>query len=110
MTHCDMNFDENVRYVDKEKKGFGTTKQLVLEIELRKNSPSAIVIDTQKTSKVVVEKPEVEQVRLEQALRRSSITIRVPNRHRLIKKNQSSLMRPYNWKTHPSGNKSWMMG
>ena len=101
-----MNFDKNIRYMDKEKKGFETTKQVVLEVELQKNSHSDIVIDTQETSKVVAEEPEVEQMTLEQVLRRSSITIRVPNRHRLIKKNQSSLMRPYNWRIHLSGNKS----
>ena len=62
LRHCDMNFDENVMYKDKEKKGSRTTKQVGVEVELQNNSQKDVVEDTQETSETVAEEPEVEQV------------------------------------------------
>ena len=47
-----------------------------VEVELRSNSHSDVVVDTLETSEIVADEPEVEQV-----LRRSSRTIRVPDRY-----------------------------
>ena len=88
-----------------------------VELELWKDSPSDVV-DTQETLEIVAEELEMEQVTSESVLRRSSRTIRVPDMYvpllyylllTLMKGNQSSLMRPYNWKMQPSGSKSWIM-
>ena len=57
--------------------GSKTTKQVELEVELRKKSPSEVVEDTQETLEIVVEEPAVEQVTPELVLRRSSSTIGV---------------------------------
>ena len=59
------------------KQGSKTTKQVRVEVELRKKSPSDVVVDTQETSKTVAQELAVEQVTLEPVLRRSSNTIRV---------------------------------
>ena len=56
-----------------------TMKQVGVEVELRKDSPSDVV-DTQETSETVVEELEAEQVTPEPVLKRSSRTIKVPNR------------------------------
>ena len=81
LRHCDVNFNENVMYKNKEKKGFGTTKQVRVEVELRKNSLSDVVIGTQGTSESVDKELEVVQVTLEQTLKRSSKAIRVLDRY-----------------------------
>ena len=47
MRHCDVTFDENFLYKEKKKKkGYGTTKQVGVEVELRKNSPSDVIAST----------------------------------------------------------------
>ena len=74
-----MNFDENVLYKNKEKKDSKTAKQVRVEVELRKNSVSDVVTDTQKTPEVVAEEPEVELVTPEQVLKRSSRASRIPD-------------------------------
>ena len=51
-------------------------KQVIVEVELQKNSPNNVVANTQKT---VVEELVMEQVTPELVLRRSSRTMRVPN-------------------------------
>ena len=52
-----------------------------VEVELQNNSQSDVVAVTQETLETVAEEPEVEQVTLEQMLRRSSRTIKVPDRY-----------------------------
>ena len=79
LRHCDVTFDGNVLYKDKEKKDSKTTKQVEVEVELRKDSPSDVVANTQETLEIVSEESEVEQVTPEQVLRRPSRTIRVPD-------------------------------
>ena len=81
LRHCDVTFDENVLYKDKKKKGYKTTKQVGVKVELLKISPSDVVADTQKTPKTVVEVSEVEQLIPDQVLRISFRTIRVPDRY-----------------------------
>ena len=71
--HCDMTFHENIMYKDKEKKGSKTTKQMRVEVELFKDSPSYEQI----LKKLLTEELEVDQVTPEQVLRRSSRTIRI---------------------------------
>ena len=61
-------------------------KQVGVEVELLKDSPSDVVVDTQETLETIAEKPEAEQVTPEQVtpeqvLKRSSRTIRVPDRY-----------------------------
>ena len=97
--------------------GSKTTKQVGVEVELRKKSPSDVIEDTKETSETVAEEPAVVQVTPEPMLKRSSSTIRVPDMYvsslpywLLMKGNQSPLMRPYSWRIQPSGSKPWMMG
>ena len=97
--------------------GSKTTKQVGVEVELRKKSLSDVVADTQETLETVAEELAVEQVTPEPVLRRSSSTIRVPDMYvpslhylLLMKGNQSPLMRPYSWRIQPSRSKPWMMG
>ena len=52
------------------KKGSGTTKQVGVEVELLKDSPSNVVADTQETPKTVVEEPKAKQVTPMQVLKR----------------------------------------
>ena len=47
------------------KKDTGTTKQVGVEVELLKDSPSDVVADTQETHESVAEEPEVKQVEVE---------------------------------------------
>ena len=52
LRYCDVAFEKNVMYKDKEKKGSRTTKQVGIKVEL-KNSLSNVVANTQETSKTV---------------------------------------------------------
>ena len=63
------------------KKCTGTTKQVGVEVELLKDSPSDVVADTQETPETVAEEPEEEQVTPEQVMKRSSRAIRLPDRY-----------------------------
>ncbi|KAF3680275.1 putative disease resistance RPP13-like protein 1-like [Capsicum annuum] len=81
LRHCDMTFDENVLYKDREQKVQETTKQVGVELELPKSTPKDVAADTQQTLEIIVEEPEVEQVTPEQVERRSSRTIRAPDRY-----------------------------
>ena len=67
LRHCDMTFDESVLYKDKEQKVVEITKQVGVEVELEKSNPRDVKADTQPTP---TEESEVEQVTLEQVLRR----------------------------------------
>ena len=96
--------------------GSKITKQVGVEVELRRKSPSDLVADTQQTPEVVTEELAVGQVTPELVLRRSSCTIRVPDMHvpllhymLLMKGNHNLLMRSYSWRIQPSGSKPWMM-
>ena len=60
LRHCGVTFDENVLYKDKENKGSRITKQVRVEVELRKDSPSDVVADTQDPLEIVAEEPEAE--------------------------------------------------
>ena len=108
-----MTFDENVLYKDKEKKGFGTTKKVGVEVELRKNSLSDVVANTQETPETVAEEPEVEQMTFEQVLKRSSRAIKIPDSyvpslHYLLLtdgREPEPFDQPYSWSTQPSGSK-----
>ena len=66
------------------KQGSKTTKQVGVEVELRKKSPSNVVPDTQETLETIVEEPAVKQVTPELVLRRSFSTIRVLDLHYTI--------------------------
>ena len=57
LRHCDVTFDENILYKDREQKVQETTKQVGVELELPKSSPKDVVADTQQTPETVVEKP-----------------------------------------------------
>ena len=54
------------------KKDIGTTKQVGVEVELLKDSPSDVVADTQETSETVAKEPEVKQVGVEVELLKDS--------------------------------------
>ena len=73
-----MTFDESVLYKDKEQKVVEITKQVGVEVELEKSNPRDVEADTQPTP---TEESEVEHVTPEQVLRRSSRTIRSPDRY-----------------------------
>ena len=77
LRHCDVTFNENFMYKNKEKKGSKTKKQVGVKVELLKDSPSDVVVDIQETSETVAEEPQTKQLTPEQVLRRSSRTIRV---------------------------------
>ena len=85
-----------------------------VEVELEKSNPRDVEANAQPNP---TEESEVEQVTLEQVLRRSSRFIRAPDRyspslHYLLLTdggNQSLLMRPYRWRIRSSGSKPWMM-
>ena len=62
LRHCDMTFDENFMYKDKEKINFETTKQVGVELELHEDSPSDVTTETQESPETVAEEPNVEQV------------------------------------------------
>ena len=79
--HCDVTFDVHVLYKDKENINLKTTKQVGVELEWQENSPSDITAKAQETPNLVAEEPDVEQVTPEQMLRRSSRTIRAPDRY-----------------------------
>ena len=64
-----IGFTKTVREL---KKSTGTTKQVGVEIELLKDSPSDVVVDTQETPKIVAEEPEVKQVGVEVELLKDS--------------------------------------
>ena len=53
--YCDMTYDENVLYKDKEKINSETTKQVRVELELQENSPSDVTSEVQETPETVVE-------------------------------------------------------
>ena len=76
--HKRVSFTKTVREL---KKGFGTMKQVGVEFELLKDSPSDVGVDTQETPDTVVEEPEAEQVTPKQVLKISSRAIRVPDRY-----------------------------
>ena len=78
--HCDVTFDVHVLYKNKEKINFKTMKQVRVELE-QENSPSDVIVEAQETPNPVAEEPDVEQVTPEQVLRRSSRTIRAPDRY-----------------------------
>ena len=73
-----MTFDESVLYKDREQKVLEITKQVRVEVELEKSNPRYVEAYTQPTS---TEEYEVEQVTPEQVLRRSSRSIRIPDRY-----------------------------
>ena len=79
--HCDVTFDENVLYKDKENINFKTTKQVGVVLEWQENSPSDVTVEAQGIHDPVADEPDVEQVTPEQMLRRSSRTIRAPDRY-----------------------------
>ena len=81
LRHCDVTFDENVLYKDKEKINSKTTKQVGVELELQENSPSDVTAKAQETPDSIAEELDVEQVTPEQVLRRSSRTIRASYRY-----------------------------
>ena len=109
-----MTFDESVLYKDREQKVLEITKQVGVEVELEKSNPRDVEADTQPTP---TEESEVEQVTPEKVLRRSSRSIRAPDRylpsiHYILLTdggNQSLLMRPYRWRIRSSRTKPWMM-
>ena len=78
LRHCDVTFDESVLYKDREQKVLEITKQVGVEVELEKSNPRDVEADTQPTP---TEESEVEQVTPEQVLRRSSRSIRAPDRY-----------------------------
>ena len=100
------------------KKSIGTTKQVGVEVELLKDSPTDVVADTQEAHETVVEKPEADQVTPEQVLKRSSRAIRVPDRYvsslhyRLVtdEGERQPLDEAYSWRIRLSGSKTLMMG
>ena len=73
-----MTFDESVLYNDIEQKVLEITKQVRVEVEMEKSNPIDVEADTQPTPTV---ESEVKQVIPEQVLRRSSRTIRAPDRY-----------------------------
>ena len=79
--HCDVTFDENVLYKDKENINLKTTKQVGVELEWQENSPSDVTAKAQGTPDPFVDEPDVEQVTPQQVLRRSSRIIRAPDRY-----------------------------
>ena len=64
-----MTFDESGLYKDREQKVLEITKQVGVEVKLEKSNPRDVEADTQPTP---TEESEVEQVTIEQVLRRSS--------------------------------------
>ena len=78
LRHCDVKFDESVMYKDREQKVLEIKKQVVVEVELEKSIPRDVEADTQPTP---TEEFEVEKVTPEKVLRRSSRTIRAPDRY-----------------------------
>ena len=78
LRHCDVTFDESVLYKDREQKVLEITKQVGVEGELEKSDPRDVEADTQPTP---TEESEVEQVTPEQVFRRSSRSIRAPDRY-----------------------------
>ena len=81
LRHCDVTFDENVLYKDREPRVSETPKQVGVEFELEKATPREVAAETQQIPEIVVEEPEIEQVTPEQVLRRSSRTTRAPDRY-----------------------------
>lgn len=79
MRQCDVTFDKTVMYKDKVKKGSETRKQSGVEVGLLKSLPSHVATRSQETLETVVEEQEAEPVTLDQALKRSSRTIRAPD-------------------------------
>ena len=73
-----MTFDESVLYKDREQKYLEITKQVGVEVELEKSNPKDVETDTQPT---LTKESKVEQVTLEQVLRRSSRSIKAPDRY-----------------------------
>ena len=73
-----MTFDESVLYKDTEPKVLEITKKVGVEVKLEKSNPKDVEADTQLTP---TEKSEVEKVTPEQVLRRSSRSIRAPDRY-----------------------------
>ena len=78
LRHCDVTFDESVLYKDIEQKDLEITKQVGVKVELEKSNPRDFEADTQPTP---TEESEVEQVTPEQVLRRSSRSIRAPDKY-----------------------------
>jgi hypothetical protein len=78
LRHCDVTFEESFLYKDREQKVLEITKQVGVEVELEKSNPRDVKADTQPTP---TEESEVEQVTREQVLRRSSRTIKAPDRY-----------------------------
>lgn len=79
--HCDVTFDETVLYKDKEMYDKENSKQVGVEVELQRSLPDNDATETQATPETIAEEPEVEPVTPEQTLRRSSRTIRAPDRY-----------------------------
>ena len=78
LRHCDMTFDESVLYKDKEQKVLEITKQVGVEVVLDKSNPRDVKEDPQPTPTAEF---VVEQVTPELVLRRSSRTIKAPDRY-----------------------------
>ena len=73
-----MTFDESVLYKEREQKVLEITNQVGVEVELEKSNLRDVEANTQPTP---TEESEVEQVTPEQVLRRSSRSIRTPDRY-----------------------------
>ena len=78
LRHYDVTFDESVLYKDKKQKVLQITKKVGVEVELEKSNPIDVEANTQPTP---TEESKVEQVTPEQELRRSSRSIRAPDRY-----------------------------
>ena len=73
-----MTFDEFVLYKDREKKVLEITKRVGVEVELDKSNPRDVEANTQPTP---TKEYEVEQVTPQKVLRRSSRSMRAPDRY-----------------------------
>ena len=78
LRHCDVTFDEFVLYKDREKKVLKITKQVGVEVELEKSNPRDVEADSQPNP---TEESEVEQVTPQKVLRRSTRSMRAPDRY-----------------------------
>ena len=78
LRHCDVTFDECVLYKDREQKVLEISKQVEVEVELEKSNPIDVESDSQPTP---TKESKVEKITPEQVLRRSSRSIRAPDRY-----------------------------
>ena len=73
-----MTFDESILYKEREHKVLEITKKVGVEVEFEKSNPREVEADTQPTP---TEESQVEKITPEQILRRSSRSIRAPDRY-----------------------------